>query len=543
MLFAITILDYYLVLTSTQHSTIDRRLRNAGDDRDWETELKVKPGDKIKKGQPLADTNYTKDGTLSLGTNLKTAYVPYKGYNYEDGVVVSETGAKKLTSMHAHQKKIPVTDTDVLNAKSFRAYFPTRFNVDQLEKLDESGIIKVGQTVEYGDPLVVKMRKTEEDTLSKKLKNISRLLVQDFRDSSAVWPKHTPGKVVEVHRRKSDIFIVVKTQEKAKVGDKLVGRYGNKGTITTILSDKEMPHDEDGAPMDLLLNPDGVISRMNMGQILETTASRIAQHDKKPYVAKPFGGKYTEEILSGLKKRGLKDHGKIYDPQEKAWVDGILHGHQYILKLEHQVEKKLSARGAGIEERYSETTGQPGRGQGTGGQAVGLMEVYALLAHGADANLAEMFTFKGNKSLEAWRAIENGTFLPPPEIPESSKRFVSMLKGMGVNLKEEGRNIKITPFLDKEVAKISNGEVKDATRLRAKDLKEEKGGIFDINTTGGIIGTKYSHIELSEPMPHPTFEKAILDVTHLKQKEFNDIMSGKSGILNGQIVDGNPPGS
>jgi DNA-directed RNA polymerase subunit beta' len=506
-------------------------------------DLTVQAGDQVKKGQVLGESNYTVDGELALGTNLKTAYITYKGYNHEDGVVISETCAEKLTSMHALQKSFQVSGDDPLDKQKFRAYFPSVFSADQMDKLDDSGVVRVGQKVKMGDPLVVKMRAVQEDTVSKQLRDISRLLVQDFRDTSETYKKNTPGKVAEVHVRKDDVFVVIKTEEQAKIGDKLVGRYGNKGVITKIVADDEMPQDEAGEPMDLLINPDTVPGRMNLGQLLETTASQIAESDGKKYVAKPFGGDHTNGILKDLKSRGMKDHGTLFDPVDGEKIDGVLHGKQYILKMEHQVEKKMSARGAGPDYSYS-LSGQPGSGGGVGGRSVSLNGIYAFLAHGANANLAEMFTFKGTKSMEHWRAIENGLPLPPPNMPDSSRRFVEMLRGMGINLNEDDHGVvKMVPFLDRDVAQVTNGEIQDATALRAKDLKEERGGLFDLDTTGGVIGESWAHVELAEPTPHPTFEKAILSVLHLKKAELEKLMSGELGMIDGELVPGDAPGA
>lgn len=508
-----------------------------------DSEPLVKKGDEVKKGQPIADSNYTRDGKLALGVNLKTAYTPYKGLNHEDGLVVSESGSEKLTSNHAHQKTISVHDNEVIDKEKYTAYFPSLYTRQQLEKLDKDGVVKKGTELKKGDPLVVKMRGVEQDTLSKQLKNISQLLTRDFRDTSVNWDKPAVGTVAEVHHRADDILVVVKTEEKARVGDKLVGRYGNKGTITSIVPDEDMPKDEDGTPMQLLLNPNGVVSRMNMGQIMETTASNIANHDGDTYRAKPFSVDHTDEIMKELKERGLKDHGSLYDPTEDRTIDGVLIGDHYTLKLEHKVDKKMSARGAGPEESYS-LSGQPSSGKGKGGRAVGLGEMYALLAHGADANLSEMYTFKGDKSFEHWRSIENGTTLPPPEMPKSSRRFVSMLRGMGINLEEDdNRMTKMVPFLDRDVRDVSNGEIKEALALRGKDLKSEEGGLFDYDLTGGLEGDQWTHIELAEPMPHPTFEKSIKDVTGLKGKEFDAIMAGDKGVIKDKVVGADKPGA
>ena len=501
----------------------------------------VEEGDKIKKGQRLTETNYTKDGELALGKNLKTGYVAYKGYNHEDATVISESAAEKLTSLHAYQKTCPVNTDEIIDKAKYKSYFPTVFDSKQLNKVGKNGIIKKGQEVEEGDPLVLKLKEVQEDAISKKLENISRLLKSDYRDISMVWDKNKKGKVEEVHQRKDDILVVIKTEEKARVGDKMVGRYGNKATISTILPDSEMPKDEDGSTLDILLNPDTVPGRMNLGQLLETTASRVAKKDGKKYISKPFSGNSSKKIEKELEERGLKDHSTITDDEGNE-IDGVLTGDQYFFKLEHQVDKKMSARGAGAGYSYT-LDGIPARGDEGSGRSIGLAEMYALLSHGADTNIKEMFTFKGDKQLEMWRAVENGTFIPKPEIPRSSQKFVEMLRGMGVNLEEKSGSVNMVPFLDKDIEKYSNGEIKDATALRAKDLKEEDGGLFDLDTTGGIIGDKWSHIELSEEMPHPTFKKSIVAVTRIRNKDFDAIMKGDKGVIDGDIVDADKPGA
>lgn len=503
----------------------------------------VKPNDKVKKGQVLADSNYTKDGVLALGTNLRTAYVAFKGLNHEDGVVVSEGAAEKLTSMHAHQIITPIGADEIVDRAKFKAYFPALYPDDKIKNIGDDGLAIVGSEIHYGQPLVLKMRKAQEDVVSKQLQNVSRLLASDYRDTSEVWEKKVVGIVSEVKRRGREVFIVVKTEEPARIGDKLVGRYGNKGTITAIIPNEQMPKNEAGEPLHLLLNPSGVPGRMNLGQVLETTASRLADKDGKPYVAKPFGGNETEEILKKLKARGMKDHAKIFDPGEDQWIEGVNVGEQYILKLEHQASKKVSARGAGADEAYS-MSGQPSSGGGTGGRAVGLNDLYALLAHGAQANIKEMYTFKGDQNPDVWRAIEHGLPVPPMDMPKSSHRFVTMMRGLGVNLEEdESKNVQMTPFLDRDIKAISNGSIKSPGMLRAKDLKAESGGLFDLKITGGLVGDKWSHIDLEEPLPHPTFEKAIADVLNIKSSDIRDILSGDKALLNGSVVDPSTKGA
>lgn len=494
----------------------------------------VKVGDKVKKGQVLADTNYTKKGNLSLGKNLLVGYMPYKGMNVEDGVVISRSAAAKMTSEHLYQQPYPFDTDTVIDLKRFRNYFPAKVTEEQAKKLDEKGVVKKGQTLLPGDLMVVAMRKQAQGTESQQLARISRILAKEYRDDSMVWDKDVEGVVQEVAWRPNEVVIHVRTKEPMRVGDKIVGRYANKGIVVHIVPDDEMPKDEKSRPLDMIMNPNGVVSRMNLGQIMETTASRIAEKTGKPFVAKGFGEDSAARIQAELKKNGLKDHETVYDPTENVSIPGVLVGKQYIYKLEHQATKKISARGGGADEVYSDDE-QPVRGK-VGGRGIGTMELYALLAHGALANVHEMYGVKSNFDPEVWRAVESGAPLPPPRPAFSQQKLMTLMKGMGIDIQQTGKDeLTALPFLDKQVKKISAGEITDHKLLRGKDLKEEKNGLFDTKKTGGVRGERWSHIRLPEPVPNPTFEKSILSLLHMKKSDFDDIMAGKKkyGALTG----------
>jgi DNA-directed RNA polymerase subunit beta' len=494
----------------------------------------VKVGDKVKKGQVLADTNYTKKGDLALGKNLLVGYMPYKGMNVEDGVVISRSAAAKMTSEHLYQQPYPFDTDTVLDIKRFQNYFPAKVTTEKAAKLDDKGVVKKGQTLKPGDLMVVAMRKQVEGTESQQLARISKILAKEYRDDSMVWDKDVEGVVQEVAFRPSEVVIHVRTKEPMRVGDKIVGRYANKGIVVHVMPDSEMPVDEKKRPMDMIMNPNGVVSRMNLGQIMETTASKIAEKTGKPFVAKGFGEDSSARIRAELKKNGLKDHETVYDPTENAEIPGVLVGKQYIYKLEHQATKKISARGGGADEVYSDDE-QPVRGK-AGGRGIGTMELYAMLAHGALANVHEMYGVKSSFDPEVWRAVESGAPLPPGRSAFSQTKFTSLLKGMGVDVKETGKGeLAVLPFLDKQVKKLSSGEITDHKLLRGKDLKEEKNGLFDTKKTGGVRGERWTHLRLPEPVPNPTFEKAVLSLLHMKKSEFGDIMAGKKkyGALTG----------
>lgn len=497
-------------------------------------DVKVKVGDKVAKGALLADTNYTRDGVLAQGTNLRVGYVAYKGMNFEDGVVISDAAAKKLTSEHVYQIPFMHDGETVFKKDRFTAYFPAKFTGDQMKHLDDDGVVKVGTVLEPGAPMVVALQPQKSTTESERLALISRMLSREFRDMSMTWDKSVTGTVTDVARRANEIMIHVRTEETARVGDKIVGRYGNKGVIVHIVPDKEMPQDAKGRTMDLLLNPNGVVGRMNLGQILETTASRVAEKTGKVYTAPGFGNNSAEKIKAELKAHGLQDHETIHDPVDNVDIPGVLTGQQYIYKLEHQATKKIGSRGGGADamahgEFYTSEM-QPGRGAGVGGQAIGTMELYAMLAHGATKNVHEMFTQKSDFDPEMWRALESGQTLPPPKPAYSTQKFTALLQGLGVQLQGDDERVRMVPFLDKHVTAASGGEVKNAQLLRDRDDMEVKGGLFDPKTTGGLSGDRLTHITLPEPIVNPLFRPAVATLLGLKERDVVDVLAGEKEI-------------
>jgi DNA-directed RNA polymerase subunit beta' len=525
----------------------------------------VKAGDVVKKGQVLADSNFTRDGSLALGTNLRVAYLPYKGYNFEDGIVISESAAKKLTSEHMHRNSIELDpDKDFVSKAKFLAYASTQANKltsKQTAKMGDDGVIKVGERVKTGDVLVACVGK--RDMTGEAARAIGRLdkRLFEYKDKSVVWDSQHEGEVVKVVRQPNGkgITVHVKTLEPAEIGDKIVGRHGNKGILTRILPDSEMPRiggaEHDGKNhVEVLMNPSGVPSRMNLGQLFETAAAKIALKTGKPYLATNFerGVDYHEKVTKDLKDAGLNVDGKeeLFDPQTGRKLGDVLSGSQYIFKLKHQVEKKLSVRANGP--NYTLDQAPKGTGAEHPGQGIGQLELYALLAHGARANLREMATYKSdshagerndpNATVSFWDKVRTGQPLPAPEAPFAYRKFEALLTGLGVNVKKEGHELILQPLTDKGVLALSNGEIKDPGRvLRGKDAKELEKGLFDPKITGGLPndvgkGLKWSHIVLPEPVPNPVFVgtsqhpgPAVI-LTGLKFNDFEDIVRGKMHV-------------
>jgi DNA-directed RNA polymerase subunit beta' len=497
----------------------------------------VKVGDKVSKKQPIADTNFSKNGTMALGTNLRVAYMPWRGYNYDDGIVISETAAKKLTSVHMFREQVTQESNTILDKKKLVAQVGSTIMKDSIDKLDDRGIIQVGQTVKPGDILIGALKHEEITPEQKQLGLFSKKLIKPVKPNLVTWDREVSGKVVRVVQHGKNTTVYVRADEPADVGDKLVGRYGNKGVITTIIPDHEMPKDTEDRPMEILLNPSGVPSRINMGQILETAASKIARKTGKTYVVNNFDPSipdYTRHLYDELKKHGLSDTEELVDPSTGRKFPKVLAGEQYILKLHHTAEKGMSARSRGA---YDANMTPKGGGP-AGGQSMDAMGLYALLAHNARANIQEMQSSKSERNDDYWAALQAGDSLPAPKVPFVFKKFEGYLKLMGLDTVKEGNDLVLQPLTDAKTKRMSAGEIKDPGRcFQGSTMKPEKGGIFDPKITGTqgadsslVLGSNWSHITLAERMPNPVFEKPIRELLGLSDSEFTDVIKGDGKI-------------
>ena len=504
------------------------------------SDMRVKKGDAVKEGQLLADTNFTKDGTLAIGKNLKIAYLPYKGYTFEDGIVISQAAAKKLTSDHVHRVEAPRIRTGgvatVYDREKFQAYYPTHYTSDQLGKLDKEGVAKVGQKVSKGDPIILYLQEkalTPEDIAMGKLK---KSLVRPFKNKELSWDFDDDGEVVRVSKTADGPTVWVKTKEPIKIGDKLAGRHGNKGVVTMIVPDREMPTTGDGDAVDIIMDPHGIPSRINVGQIFETVTGKIAKKTGKPYVVDNFTQEsYIDRVKEDLKKAGLSDQEMVTDPTSDQKLGKALVGYQYIMKLRYPVRSKFAGRST---DRYTHDM-RPAKGGEFSAQSLDPLKMFSMLAHGAKENIREMSTYKAEANDEFWRALQLKQPLPSPKPTFAWEKFVAMMRSAGINVQKEGDVIRPVPITDDETLALSSGAILDAKFVRAKDLRPEKGGLFDPTVTGGVGGGRWAHIPLSESMPNPVFEDSIRSLTGLTQKDYDDVVSGSSKVdKDGEIVRG-----
>ena len=488
--------------------------------------LKVKAGDKVRAGQHLADSNYTKDGTLALGTNLSVAYMPYRGLNTNDGLVVSEGAAKRLVSEHMY-KYIMQLDGDVTAKRDkHRAYFGSRYSAQQYGQLDDNGVVKKGTVVQPHDPLIVAVRENKATGNAVLLGRLSKSLVKPYIEEVEIWDHDRPGTIIDVVKTTRRITVTVKTEEVLGVGDKLSGRYGNKGVIAKIVPDHKMIQDEKGKPIDLLFTSAGVVSRINPAQIVEAALGKVADYTGKPVILDQFAPHdNVEHAKQLLKKHNLTDKETVFDPETQKKIPGVFVGKSYILKLFKTTDSNWAAHGA---ERY-DFNQQPARGGADGAKALGKMEFDGLVAHNARNVLREAASIKGQRNDEFWRAVQLGLPTPAPQTNFAYNKFLTALEGAGIKVNKQGSRLALGPLTDQDITKMSAGVLRSPQKLlRAKDLKPETGGLFDPAVTGGTNGTKWSHVDLHEPIVNPVFAEPVRRLLSLTKREFTEL-HGKHG--------------
>ncbi len=413
----------------------------------------VAVGDKVKKGMPLADGSATADGVLSLGKNLLVAFLPFHGANFEDAIVVSERVARAdvFTSIHIETHTCSVRDTK-LGPELTTPDIPN-VSEDKLRNLDEEGIIRIGAEVRDGDILVGKISPKGESELTAEerlLRAIFGEKARDVKDTSLVLPHGKQGRVIGIKifsRDRGDklepgiikkIQVEVAQLRKIRAGDKLAGRYGNKGVISQVRPIEDMPHLADGTPVDIVLNPLGVASRMNLGQIFETHLGLAAYTLGYRAIVPNFVGPTDKDIEDELELAGFPRHGKLtlYDGLSgNQFPKPVTVGYIYMMKLNHLVEDKIHMRSTGP---YSLITQQPLGGKAQlGGQRFGEMEVWALEGYGAAHTLQEMLTIKSDDVVgrsAAFEAIIRGHEIKKPFLPASFNVLLAELKSLGLNI-------------------------------------------------------------------------------------------------------------
>ena len=463
---------------------------------------------RVEKGDVIADGPATDHGEISLGKNALVGFMTWEGYNYEDAVLINEKMVRNdvYTSIHIEKHEIEARDTK-LGPEEITRDIPN-VSDDLLSNLDERGIIRVGAEVHSGDILVGKVTPKGETELTAEerlLRAIFGEKAKEVRDTSLKVSHGEYGIVVKVEeftRENSDelapgvnkvVRCYIAQKRKLSVGDKMAGRHGNNGVVSRILSQEDMPFLPDGTPLDIVLNPLGVPSRMNIGQVLEVHLGFAAKHLGYKVETPVFDGAHEEDIREALKQAGLREDGKtiLYDGRTGRQFDNpVTVGVMYYLKLFHLVDDKIHARSTGP---YSLVTQQPLGGKAQfGGQRFGEMEVWALEAYGAAYTLQEILTVKSDDvvgRVKTYEAIVKGNNVPKPGIPESFKVLVKELQslcldvsvldadGEEIDLKQTDEELGFSPSDDKAFSSVN-----DAGTAGGYGTENEEGDIFNVGS-------------------------------------------------------------
>jgi len=546
----------------------------------------VRKGEKIVAGQIISDGPCITEGELSLGRNVLVAYLPWEGYNFEDAILISEKLVKEdtFTSIHIEEFKVEVRDTK-LGEEEITRDIPN-IREESFKNLDENGIVRIGAEVKAGDILVGKVTPREEIWLSAEERLLHAIFgkkAKKVRDTSLRVPPGYSGKVIETKvfsRAEGDelppgvsklVKVYVAQKRKISEGDKLAGRHGNKGVVAKILPEESMPYLQDGTPVEMVLNPLGVPSRMNVGQILEAHLGLVAKVLGLRIVSPIFDGAKEDEIRDMLRRAKLPESGKmkVYDGRTgEPFENECTVGYLYMMKLYHMVDDKMHARSIGP---YSLVTQQPLGGKAQfGGQRLGEMEVWALEAYGAAYTLQEMLTVKSDDTsgrTNLYEAIVKGKISPKIGIPESFNVLVRELQGLALNisfLDRRGRLLNIEELSKKDdegnstmledivslriglaspeiIKSWSYGEVKKPETINYRTFRPERDGLFcerifgptrdwrcfcgkyeglrykgitcdrcDVEVTeSSVRKVRMGHIELASPVSHIWYVKEI----------------------------------
>lgn len=489
----------------------------------------VKVGDTVEPGDQLFESNYTKDGTLALGKNLQVAYLPWRGYNHEDGLVLSRQAADSLSSHHAYKIDYEINEGSVTKKALISRYFPGRLTKEQLEKLDDRGFSRVGTVLNHGDPVYAVLEHKEPSPQDKMLARLHKTLVTPYRLVTEDWTHDENGTVVDAHTSSKQVRFIVRSIKPLEIGDKLTGMHGNKGIVSLILEDHEMPFiKETNKPVDILLNPASVTSRTNFGQIMETAAAKIAVKTGKPYLIHNFSkNSNVSELKKELESHGISDAEEIVDPSSGKTLGKILTGPQYFIKLYKTSDQNWSARNVG----GYDANMQPSKGGEEGSKSVGYMEMLGLMGSNARKNLKEIATLKSENNQEYWEKFLQGQPLPKPKVTFITQKFLDYLTASGIRTTIKDGKITASPLMDTDILHMSNGRLSGPEMISAKNLSPEKGGLFDPAITGGLKGTQWSHYKLAEPIANPLMERPIKSILGLSTKEFEGITHGKIGTV------------
>lgn len=497
----------------------------------------VRKGMAVKAGDILAKSNYTDDkGTLALGLNARVGLLPYKGHSFEDAMVVSEAFAKRLTSEHMYSDDMEYKKGVKGGKNHYVSLFPKKYTIDQLKKLDDEGVALPGQTIEPGDPIALGTKPRVVSSASQKLGKLSSHMKNARNDATLVWEHENSGVITDVVRTRSGVKLTVKSNEPAMPGDKIVFRSGQKGTISKIIPDDHMPRTVNGKPLELLLNPLGIPSRVNNSMVYELLLGKAARAAGKPYRLNSFtkpGSKWFDFVKGELDKHGLSDVDEIFDPQtNKKLQKPATVGDAHVLKLHHTATKGFSARNQGA----YDIDEQPLKGGSEEAQSKRLsgLETHGLLSSGAYGVLKDMTLVRGAKNDDYWQQLRSGYDPKMPDTPMVFNKFKTLLQGSGYHARQINKRggMKLGPMTEKVLDELKPVEIKNPGILDMRQMGKGSvvsipGGLFDDSLT---MTNKYGFVKLPFEVPNPAFEEPVRKILGLTEKQFRAIMAGEEDL-------------
>lgn len=492
----------------------------------------VQKGQPVQPGDLLAKSNFTDDeGRMAMGTNARIGLVPYKGASMDDALVISQSFADRMLSDHAETVEQEKDDSLTRGRNHYISLFQKRFKQEQLENIDEDGIVKPGTILQPGDPIILQ---TRPRTFSSESQNVGRLSrSQRFvrKDAAKLWDGDDPAEVLEAARTKDGgVKVLLRYQSPTRPGDKLVLRAGNKQTVSRIIPDDQMPRTEDGRPLDVLLNQLGLPSRENASSFYEMLLGKVAEKTGKPYTLPAFlpkGQDWLSFVKNELEKNGVSPTERVYDPKENRWLDNpITVGNAHVLKLHHMAAKKMSSRGqAGYSMDHQPLKGGGGAG---GAQRLSGLEMNVLFSAGAHGVQKEAVLLRGEKRDDYWRQLRANRTTPQLERPFVWKKFLALLAGAGVHVKDLGKGrLRLAPMTDRRLEELGSVPIENDGIVDLNTYEPKPGGLFDPTL---VRDQKWGHVQLPFKVINPSYEETVRTLLGLTSKEYEALLDAPDEI-------------
>lgn len=497
----------------------------------WNSTPLAKEGDIVVPGQMLAKSNFTDDkGVLNMGVNVRVGLVPYKGHSMDDAVVISEPLAKRLCSTQLYGHDLDYKRGIKGGKSHYTGIFPNKFTNSQLEKLDQEGVAKSEATLNPGDPIILATRPRVISSSSAQLGKLSVHMRNARSDAAVLWDKETPGKIIDVEKLRNGVKVNVSTDTPVEVGDKLSFRSGNKMIVAKLVPEEHMPRTVDGKPLEMLLNPLSLPSRVNPSLLYELLLGKAAQKNGVAYKLPSFtpkGQKWHDFVESELKKAGLPDTEEVFDPLDNRKLENpITVGNGFVQKLSHQAESKMSVRGQGA----YDVNESPLKGRDSLAKSKRLsgLESNALLSSGAYNVLREDSTLRGQKNDNYWKQLRMGYEPQDPGEPFVFNKLKALLTGSGYAARAiPGGKERLGFYTDKDLDAHRPLEVRTGDIVNMNDLEPIPHGLFDPAITGG---NKFGYIALPSRLPNPAAESVIMKLLGLTEKDLRSVLAGEKEL-------------